>query len=45
MINVNELDRADLYSYFREKVKQVGVSNFFNVYDYNEFHNYFKKNR
>ena len=45
MININELDRADLYSYFREKVKQVGVSNFFNVYDYNEFHNYFKKNR
>lgn len=45
MIDINELDRADLYSYFREKVKQVGVRNFFNVYDYNEFHNYFKQNR
>ena len=45
MIDINELDRVDLYSYFREKVKQVGVRNFFNVYDYNEFHNYFKQNR
>lgn len=38
-----ELDRTDTYSYFRKKIEEVGCENFFDLYDYKELHNYFKK--